>query len=328
MGLMDLLSNMSEWNPQDLQQGGIFGAAMNAKVRKDAEEKRLRPKPGKYCRNVCTIEDDRCTPCMEIQQRLKKALDELQALEESMELTVEQVQQRMAVQKKITNCSLCGAPIERGYTACPYCETVYPEGCNTVDIPMSKGDRSTLMNEKIQEAWNALVDKLTLDGEYMKADAGDDWMGKVQKMAGTLSGAMQGMFKQNPAEIKKGAEYYQVSVSQYIHGCATGEMKTPRTLDLEEQSRKMEEQRKQREAQFAAQQAQRAASQPKTDSWVEYMQRRQQYMDTTPKYSGGVSKSSCCGSCTYYLMGANECGYNKYKHPTGASDYCRNFRSM
>jgi len=325
MGFMDLFSNMSEWNLQDLQQGGILGAAMKAKVRKETEGARTRPKPGKYCREVCTIDDDRCAPCLEIQQRLKKALDELQVLEESMELTGEQIQQKMAVQKRITNCTLCGAPIEQGYTACPYCETAYPEGCNAMDIPVSKGDRDTLMNEKIQEAWNALVDKLTLDGEYIKATAGDGWMGKIQQVVGSLSGAMQGMFKQNPAEIKKGAEHYQISVSRYIHGCATGEMKTPRTLVMEEQSRKMEEQRKQREAQQAAQWAQQAAAQPKVDPWVAYMQRRG---DTTPKYSGGVPKSICCGNCTYYMMGENKCGYNEFRHPTGASDYCNNHRSM
>lgn len=324
MGFMDLFSNMSEWDLQDLQQGGIIGASLK-KVRKDAEEKRSRPKPGKYCRDVCTIDDDRCTPCLEIQQRLKKVLDELQVLEESMELTVEQVQQKMAVQKRITNCTLCGAPIEQGYTACPYCETAYPEGCNAIDIPVSKGDRGTLMNDKIQEAWNVLVEKLTLDGEYIKATAGDGWMGKIQQAVGTLSGMMQGMFKQTPAEIKKGAEHYQVSVSQYIHCCATGEMKMPRTLDMEEQSRKVEEQRKQREAQFNAQQAQRAASQPKVDPWVAYMQRRG---DTTPQYSGGAPKSFCCGNCRFYLMGTNECGTNKFRHPTGASDYCNEHQSM
>ena len=105
-------------------------------------------------------------------------------------------------------------------------------------------------------------------------------------------------------------------------------MKTPKLIEMEEQSRKMEEQRKQREAQFAAQQAQRAqraASQPKVDPWVAYMQRRG---DTTPQYSGGTPKSSCCGNCRFYLMQTNECGDNKFRHPKGASDYCGNYRSM
>lgn len=74
MGFMDLFSNMSEWDLQDLQQGGIIGAAMKAKVRKETEGARTRVKPGKYCREVCTIDDDRCAPCLEIQQRLKKSI--------------------------------------------------------------------------------------------------------------------------------------------------------------------------------------------------------------------------------------------------------------
>ena len=171
------------------------------------------------------------------------------------------------------------------------------------------------MNEKIQEAWNARVDKLTLDGEYIKATAGDGWMGKIQQVVGSLSGAMQGMFKQNPAEIKKGAEHYQVSVSRYIHGCATGEMKTPRTLVMEEQSRKMEEQRKQREAQQAAQLAQQAAAKPKVDPWVAYMQRRG---DTTPGYSGGASR--CCGNCAYFMLDDAKCAQKGWSR--SASDHC------
>ena len=316
MGLMDLFSNMSEWDLKDLQQGGILGAAMKAKVRKETEGARTRPKPGKYCREVCTIDDDRCAPCLEIQQRLKKAMDELQVLEESMELTGEQVQQKMAMQKRVTNCTLCGAPIEQGYTACPYCETAYPEGCNAMDIPVSKGDRDTLMNEKIQEAWNALVEKLTLDGEYIKATAGDGWMGKIQQVVGSLSGAMQGMFKQNPAEIKKGAEHYQVSVSRYIHGCATGEMKTPRTLVMEEQSRIMEEQRRQREAQQAAQWAQRAAAQPRVDPVVGYLQRRER-INVTPQYNGGSGGSSrVCGNCALYMSSDGECARGGRRNAT------------
>ena len=102
-------------------------------------------------------------------------------------------------------------------------------------------------------------------------------------------------------------------------------MKTPRTLDMEEQHRIMEEQRKQREAQQAAQWAQQAAAKPKVDPWVAYMQRRG---DTTPQYSGGAPKSACCGNCRFYLMQTNECGDNKFRHPTGASDYCGSHRSM
>lgn len=318
MGFMDLFSNMSEWDPNDIVQGGILGAAMKAKVRKETEGARSRVKPGKYCNEVCSIDDERCAPCLENQRRLEQALSELQILEESMELTGEQVQQKMATQKKITSCTLCGAPIEKGYKECPYCETAYPEGCNAIEIPVSKGDRSTLMNEKIQEAWDALVVKFNMDMEYVKATAGDGWIGKIQKTVGSFYGAVQGMMKQNPAEIKQGAEHYSVPVSQYIHGCITGEMKTPRTLVMEEKSRKMKEEQQKRDAQFTAQQAQRAASQPKVDPWVGYMQRRQQYMDTTPQYSGGYSR--CCGNCAYFMLSDAKCARDDRSR--SASDHC------
>lgn len=62
MGLMDLFSNMGEWDPRDLEAGGILGASMAAKARKKAEELASRPKPGSFCNKVCVINDERCTP--------------------------------------------------------------------------------------------------------------------------------------------------------------------------------------------------------------------------------------------------------------------------
>ncbi|MBQ9700471.1 MAG: hypothetical protein IJV71_07590 [Lachnospiraceae bacterium] len=315
MGFKDFFSNISEWDINDFQQGGIIGASMGAKMRKQAEEKRSRPKPGKYCRKVCDIDDERCAPCLEIQRRLEKALGELQVLEESMELTGEQVQQKMLTQKKITNCTLCSAPIEQGYNACPYCETVYPEAAYYIDIPVSKGDRNTLLNEKIQESWNILAEKIDMDGEYMKATAGDDWIGKIQKTVGSLSGSMKSLYRQNPAEITKGAKHYGVSVAMYIHGCASEEMKIPKALEMEEQSRKLEEQRRQQNAQFVAQQQQRAATQTTTDPYIGYLQRR-----GTPSYgySGGPNKS--CGDCRFYMTGDGKCAKDdRYR---SASEYC------
>ena len=315
MGFKDFFSNMSEWDMNDLQQGGIIGASIGAKMRKQAEEKRSRPKPGKYCRKVCDIDDERCAPCLDIQRRLEKALGELQVIEEAMELTGEQVQQKMATQKRITNCTLCSAPIEQGYKACPYCETIYPEAAYVIDIPVSKGDRNTLLNEKIEESWNILVEKIDMDGKYMKETAGSDWIGKIQKAVGSLSGSMQSMYRHNAAQVIKGAEHYKVATSLYIHGCACEEMKMPKALEMEEQSCRLEEQRRQQNARFVAQQQQRAATRTTTDPYIGYLQRRG---NTNYGYSGGASR--CCGNCTFYMTGDGKCAQkDNYR---SASEYC------
>lgn len=322
MVFFDLFSNMAEWDPQDLAAGGIIGASMGAKARKQAEERAARVKPGKYCLKTCVIDDNRCETCVEVQNRLDAAIKRLEQLEELSKLSTEEVKEVYS-KRKIEKCSLCGAPFENGNNECPYCGTAYPSDGIDFEIPVSKNDRNSLIMTCAEDAWKVLYEKMMLDSKHQRDTAGDDWVGKIQKFMGSATEALSGMLKQNASEIKQGADFYGVPMSQYISEVAIGNMKTPKTLYFEEQSRILTEQRKQSEAASVERQAERA--QKSSYTAMDFLQR---HAENTRYEYGVVSKSSCCGNCTYYLMGSNECGYNKFRHPSGASDYCGDYRSM
>lgn len=231
MGWMDIFSNMSEWETQDLLSGGIIGASVMAKARKNTAER--GPKPGKYCNEVCIIDDERCMPCLDIQHRLEQAIDELEKLEETAEMSSEQVQQILN-RKRGVKCSLCGAPYETGRKLCSYCGTPYSESGIDIDIPLSKIERNTQIMNKAQEAWDIFVEKYLLYCEYLQQTGSSDWFGKLQSFSGKIGTSYQSLIKQNAAEIKEGADYYGVTLSQYIHGVALGNMKVTKLIRLEQ----------------------------------------------------------------------------------------------
>lgn len=284
MGLMDLFSNMAEWDPRDLEAGGILGASMMAKARKQNEEKANRPKPGVFCNKVCVIDDSRCTPCLALQEELGILLVQLERMEEMSDLSSEQVQQLLQ-RKKITKCSLCGAAFENGNKSCPYCGTPYPEDGISFDIPLSRQERRTQLLNKAEEAWNSYLKLFVLHNEYLQETAGSDWMGKIQKFAGGAANAMQGQMKQNAAELQQGADYYGVPLSQYICGVVVGEMKTPKTLQYEEMSQRLNEQQRQRNAEFQRQQAQRAAN-SQSYTAMDYLMKKYSDPNNAPQYRG------------------------------------------
>lgn len=334
MGFMDLFSNMSEWNLQDLASGGIIGASMGAQKRKQDEEYAARPKPGRYCARTCRYDGDRCTPCMEIQGRLEQALDELEKLEEAADLSTEQVQQ-MVSNRKIEKCSLCGAPYTKGLRECPYCGTKYPEGSIDFDIPLSRRDREDQMLQKAEEAWNIAQEKMKLEGQYNQETVGSNWVELIQKYAGSFVTTLQDMMKQTGPEIKEAAAHYGVPMSIYIGEAVMGKMTTLQGIRLEEQNRiYAEEQRKRNEAmaQQQALQAQQQAMQPqrKRYTMMDYMQQRAE--TTTYNYSGGAGPSttgSCCGTCSYYLVHEKKCLYFKGtsgEYRSGPNDYCNRYR--
>jgi len=329
MGLLDMFAS----NPEglitglsalkDTQIGKLLGDGIMDKVQKMSDDI-SRPKPGKFCDKACNKAESLCPACLEIQYRTEVALKELEALEDAQELTMEQVQQKNATLKKGAGCSLCGAPFEKMVQVCPYCDTPYPEGRFDIELPVSKNERNTMYMKKAEEVLVIFNEKLELFLKDAQENAGEGTMGKIKKAFNGMMESQKHLQLANSSELKKYAEKQGVTIYQYVNGIVTGQMKTPKLIEMEEQRRIMEEQRRQREAQLAAQQAQRLAAQPRVDPVVGYLQRRG---DTTPQYSGGVS-SSCCGNCRFYLMGTNECGENKYRHPTGASDHCGSYRSM
>lgn len=310
MGLMDLFSNMAEWDPKDLEAGGVLGASMMAKARKQAEEKANRPKPGRFCNKVCVINDGRCTPCLALQEECGSLFSQVEKLEEMGNLTSEQVQQ-LTQRKTITACSLCGAPYEKGNRACPYCGTAYPEGAIDFDVPLSKQERHNQMMSKAVEAWDAYLKVNMLQMQYLKETAQPGLMGTLQKFVAGVTSTTQGVMKQNSSDIQQGAEHYGVSVSQYLYGLAAGELKLMKSLQYEEARQRLNEQTAQRNAEFQRQQAQRAANN-KSYTAMDWMQRRSEDpYHNAPHYMGSAAS---CTSCMHWVSGSDLCTVSSGKH--------------
>lgn len=236
MGWKDIFSNASEWDPNDLMNGGILGASMMAQARKQAEERSKRPKPGKLCNNVCVINDDRCSPCLALQEQLEQELTRLEQMEELAELSFEQIRQ-VQQESQITKCSFCGAPYEAGHKACPYCDTAYPAGRFDFDILYSKHERQDQLMKQAEATWAVYLQLYVLTNQYTQDTAGSDMMGYIQKFVGKAGNAMRSYMSLSAAELKQGAKYYGVSISQHIYGIMTGEMKTIKMIQMETQYR-------------------------------------------------------------------------------------------
>lgn len=330
MGWKDLFSNMAEWDPRDLEAGGILGASMAAKARKQAEEMAGRPKPGSFCNKGCAINDGRCTPCLALQKECGSLFSQVEKLEEMEALTSEQVQQ-LTQSKTITECSLCGAPYEKGQRECPYCGTAYPEGAIDFDVPLSKQERHDQLMSKAAEAWDAYLKVNTLQMQYLKEAPQPGLIGVLQKFAAGASGMVQGMMKQNASEIQEAAKHYGVSISQYLYGASRGEYQTLKSIRLEEMNKRNNEQAAQRNALFQQQQAQRAASQPSGGSLMDFRARQMQYSGT-PNYvggsGGGTGGGVCCGNCANYMTSgkcAADHGRNGYVTANDSGMGCRDW---
>lgn len=305
MGFMDnLFSTMAEMDPNDIAKGGIIGAAMMAKARQKVNERGQRSKPGVFCNKVCVVNDERCVPCLALQQEYGNLISEIAKLEEMADLTSEQVQQ-LTQSKKITKCSLCGAPFEKGNKECPYCSTPYPEDGIDFDIPLSKPERRAMISKKAEEAWNSYMKLLALVNQYFKDTAGNDLFGKIQKFAGGLGSTFQSTMKHSVTELQQGADHYGVLMSQYLYCVGTGEMKAYKVLKAEE-SEKMRVAAEQRQsAQLQRQveaQKQRAASNRYT--MLDWMQRRAEDPHNTPHYRASAES---CSSCMSWVSSTNQC---------------------
>ena len=309
MGLKDLFSNMAEWDPKDLEAGGILGASMMAKARKQAEEKAKRPKPGSFCNKVCVINDERCTPCLALQNEFGGLLSQVEKLEEMETLTSEQVKQ-LTQSKMVTACSLCGASYEKGHRECPYCGTVYPGDAIDFDVPLSKQERHDQLMSKAAEAWDVHLRVNTLQMQYLKETPQPGLIGAIQKFAAGASNMVQGMMKQNASEIQEAANHYGVSISQYLYGASRGEYQPLKSIRLEASRQRLNEQTAQRNAAFQQQQAQRAANN-KSYTAMDWLQRRSENPYNAPHYRGSAAS---CTSCMHWVSGSDLCTVSSGKH--------------
>lgn len=234
MGWKDIFSNASEWEPDDLMNGGILGASLMAQARRMAKESSERQKPGKFCNKVCSIDDERCTSCLALQEELEYQLTLLEQMEDASELNSSRVQK-----KAVTKCALCGAPYETGSRECPYCGTAYSMDQIVYGFPSSGHERQEQLMKQAEATWAVYLKLYVLKNQYLQNAAGNDMIGHLQKFFGKAGNVLQSWMNLNAGEIKQGARYYGVKMSQYIYGVMMGEMKTIKLIRMEEQNKQM-----------------------------------------------------------------------------------------
>lgn len=329
MGLMNFFTSsiqaavdsVKEGDVSGLMAGGLIGNKLIQDQKHAMQKLESRPKPGKLCNKSCPVNDMRCEACLSEQQNIIDALENLEQIMEDLK--------EGKVSKAPDKCSLCGAPFKKGVKACPYCGTAYPKSCAIADIPATEFERDKLLLEKSTETF-ALYSELYKKQISYKAESTElpSIARNMMKLTRSLEEKSMVM---TPEQIKQGAESYGVSYVTYISGVMARTYKSIPEINMEKQA----EQLQQKSAEMTRQTQERSAQmlanqQARQQRAMQENAQRQAQMSAirTPKYVGGSQDVGyCCGNCIYYMVYDNKCAYNKFKNPTGASDYCNQHRS-
>jgi len=301
MGLKEILAANVDLSKVDtgvvgMAQFGILGNKILNDAKKLQEEKKTEAKPGKYCEKLCPV-NETCSTCVASQEKFLQLVMEV----EQIEMAIANPQIPKA--KKITKCSLCGAPYEQGAKLCPYCDTAYPveSGINT-DIPESKIEQDNLLKQKAMEAYNEYSKFLALSSENRQST----WKGK---MPGIIQGAVNGlnnmannMLKLSPEQLVYGAKKHNVTLSVYLYGLADGTYKSLAEERLAEESA--------RQKQYSQQNMQIERERQEKLRKINYEKNQAMgnmvYGKTTNWASANSTKQECW-NCSYYYRANSTC---------------------
>ncbi len=330
MGLMDFFSSslqaavdsVKEGDVSGLMQGGLIGNKLMQDQKLAAQKLENRPKPGKLCHKLCPVNDMRCEACLSEQQNIIDSLENLEQITNNFKVS--------NVSPSPDKCSLCGASFEKGAKECPYCGTAYPKSCVTADIPATEFERDKLLLEKSTETF-ALYSELYKKQIAYKAENAE--LPSIVKNMMKLSRTMEEKnMVMSSDQIRQGAQSNGVSYVAYISGVMAGIYKSIPQINMEKQKEILQQKSAELTMQTQAQNSQMLAQQREREQRTrqENAQRQAQMAASrVPKYVGGAGPStgSCCGNCRYYMVYDNKCANNKYRHPSGANDYCGDYRS-
>lgn len=312
-------------------------------------------KPGEFCITECNISDTRCEACLAEQEKIRAAVEELRNLESAFENAGNDPQ--AAEKKRITKCSLCGAPIDKSEQSCPYCSEPYPAGAVTVDIPTSKIEQDNILLQKASEIYNMYADLKKRIYDSNGNDMKDKLPGFLGGAASVLFTATNNLVDMTPQDIKKVANQNGISYCDYVVGVmqrvyqSAGEIYIQQVNDRltessqkswerqqernersEKRKREYEEMRQQRQETYERNRQIEAERRAKIKAIRDEQHAREleRIKNSAPQYGtivggGGGGSSHCCGNCVYYMTGDNKCGRDTYKRIT-ASDSCGWFK--
>lgn len=279
-----------------------------------------KEKKGAFCDPMCREPESACEACLAWQNDFSAKLDGVKELE----YRINQVNKGETPPSKkiVTKCALCGAPAEKGAKACPYCDTPYDgstDDSEEPEIPTNGYEQKQLLLKKCTEAYGMYYAHFVGDVSYKERAKNMNIKGLGGTLFSVFAGAMDVM-KQNynltEQQFAAGADYYNIGYVDYMLGLIEHKYKDIVTI-------------KDEEAQKAAHEAQLGAIQQKGKADREYWQRKAASY-VTPQYNGGYAKSTCCGTCSYYLVQEKRCLYfagTSGEYRSGPNDYCNNYRS-
>lgn len=350
MGFMDMLNKAVDSISKGIENIDVEKLAKNmSDINREGLETTLLRKatnmtvydgelPGKYCPTDCDPETEGCEGCQALQAQMEKDMRRLEKMEEYLDSPTETV---MNLKKnQITKCTLCGAPIEPGETACPYCDTEYPEDFIDFDIPASKSERKAAFQAFAGEIWKKKAEAMGIAVEgFKKKHSQGSFMGKL--ISG-MSAAGVSQVGQTGSDILQAASHYELSVTEYMEGALKGKYKTYPMILQDKRNEELQKQRAERHARYQEQQAayreQQAAYREQQEKARERerelqekirQQRNESFkrqMDfmaskSVTYYGGGAGLEHCCGRCVYYY-GGDKCADGGRGYTSGASDGC------
>lgn len=323
MGIFDKLSNM---DPAEMTNyatyGPILGKTIN-NMNQKMEQIKKRPKPGRLCNQVCQVNDNRCENCLAMQNQFSINMQELEQMEQMSD------NPEMMKSKKITECPVCGAPIERWNNCCVYCDSPYPEGSITFDFPTQKSEQERVILEKAVVVYTIFVNLRKMQYEYNKEYAKETVPKLLRGFSGYIQKQTVNYLEMDAQQLKQGAQQNNETLSGYINGVIEERYKTMGIVNLEKKQEQMEKIHQQHQQYLERNReilAERDAKLKKT-SEERYQLMLSRAERSAPTYlAGSSSSSSCCGNCIYFIPGDNKCLNNKFRYPSGASDYCGDFR--
>ena len=310
MGLTDFIAKNMDLTNVDtgisgLNSFGILGNKILNDAKKMQEENHIEHS-GKYCLKTCPITEV-CPACLKAQEEFDRLIHELEVMEAAMK------NPSAAKKKKIVKCSLCGAPYEKGEKMCSYCDTPYPSDGIGFDIPETEYEQQQLILELGTAAYEQQKIYFKLQMNNKNESLKKSMPGFLHGITGGLISSAEKMMELTPEQLLQGAKQNNMCLSAYIRGLNDGSVKNVKLVALEEERQRMNEQH-QRDMQIQMQ----ADAKKRQLQNENYQRMLNMTTSSTPKYSGGASRS--CYNCTYYSAAAGACAQNG--RSTSAGDYC------
>lgn len=204
MGLKEMLAEAIE---ESERRKKLFSPEVYTKEQTGRE---IGEKPGEFCPTLCALDVSECVFCLQKQQKILDALDELRMQEQAMGHPSE---------NKNVSCAFCSASYEKGKKTCPFCETPYPAELLLEELPKDDSEQERYILERCVEIYNQylLWAEKRRQKEYAFVSKGNF----VSKEP-----ALSSKNKMIANHVEQGARHYKVGYIEYVAGVMSRKYET------------------------------------------------------------------------------------------------------